>query len=269
MPSDDAPTGDEQWTPWIVAPQSGFEVRGDSGAVGLIQIDRTRFVVSDRFRFGGADVERELIDGLVSNGKDPAVAKAAVRDALTFVPTEDNPTDLASIPPFVRWFENSYGKHTLAAIIHDQLIVAEPNGGLLESDVASDSLFRDMMRSADVRWLRRWTMWSAVALRTRWVAGGVRQASVMIWLVLAVVGISTTVVGCVQLATGQVGRGLALIASAGALGVGSAALWGRQAGAGLIGMVAGFFIVPASVLTFLARLAFQAIDKVLNRFGRT
>lgn len=258
----------EGWTPWIVAPDSGFSVLGTDGAVGLVQIDGSRFVVSDRFRFSDDDVERELIDGMVSEGKDPVAAAAAVRDALTFVPTEDNPTDLASIPPFVRWFENSYGKHTLAAIIHDQLIVAEPNGGMLESDVASDSLFRDMMRSAGVDFLRRWTMWSAVALRTRWVAGGIRQASVAIWLVLAVIGITTTVVGFSQLFTGDVGTGSALIIAASALGVVSAALWGRQANAGLIAMVAGLFIVPASILTLFARLAFQALDEALGRFGR-
>ena len=62
--------------------------------------------------------------------------------------------------------------------------------GPLESDALSDRFFREMMRCAGVRFLKRWIMWAAVALRTRWAAGGVRQAAVVVWGVLAAAGIS-------------------------------------------------------------------------------
>ena len=93
----------------------------------------------------------------------------------------------------MRWFESAYGAHTLAAIIHDDLIVEVPNGGPLEDDTLSDRFFREMMKSAGVPWLKRWIMWSAVALRSRWAVGGIRRLSVLVWLILSATGITSFV----------------------------------------------------------------------------
>ena len=105
-------------------------------------------------------------------------------------PPEEPETDLASIPTFMRWFVNTYGLHTLAALLHDNLIVDTPNGGALESDTLSDRFFREMMRCCDVKFLKRWIMWAAVAMRTRWAAGGIRRVSVVVWGVLSAAGIT-------------------------------------------------------------------------------
>src|SRR3954462_11607244 len=98
---------DTSWTPWVVAPGSGFEVDDPHGRVGLIQIDKTQFLVTKPFRFSDPDVERQLIDELVSAGKTDQEARAAVDDARSFTPSE-NPSDLASIPRYMRWFESAY-----------------------------------------------------------------------------------------------------------------------------------------------------------------
>jgi hypothetical protein len=173
-----AGAGEMGWTPWRVAPRSGFEVADPSGSVGIVQIDHERFVVLHAFRYDDPDVERTLLQELVDDGMDEAEARRAVDEARTFSPREDNPTDLASIPRFMRWFENPYGKHSLAALIHDELITDQVNGGRLGSDTLADRFFREMMRTSGVAWLKRWIMWSAVALRTRFAAGGLRRWSV-------------------------------------------------------------------------------------------
>src|SRR5262245_62358806 len=181
------------WHRWRAAPNSGFEVRNPSGDVGLIQIDRKRFLVEGPFRFADDAVIAMLTDRLVRKGRTPEQAHDAVEDARTFTPTDENPTDLASIPRYMRWFESSYGAHTLAAIIHDDLIGDEPNSGPLADDTLSDRFFREMMRSAGVPWLKRWIMWSAVALRSRWAVGGIRRLSVLVWVTLAAAGITAFV----------------------------------------------------------------------------
>ena len=173
------PAGETSWHPWRVAPDSGFEVADPSGNVGLIQINRKKFLVENAFRFADSSVIAMLTDHLVRSGKTAEEAQRAVEDAQTFTPTTENPTDLASIPRYLRWFESAYGAHTLAAIIHDDLIVDKPNGGPLEDDTLSDRFFREMMKSAEVPWLKRWIMWSAVALRSRWAVGGIRRLSVL------------------------------------------------------------------------------------------
>ena len=67
---------DTSWMPWVVAPGSGFEVRDPRGAVGLIQINRSQFLVTQPFRFTDRDVEQRLIDELVSSGKDAPQAES-------------------------------------------------------------------------------------------------------------------------------------------------------------------------------------------------
>ncbi|MEL6890878.1 MAG: DUF1353 domain-containing protein [Actinomycetota bacterium] len=255
----------DDWTPWAVAPSSGFRVDDPSGQVGLIQVDATQFLVSTPFAFTDGDVEARLLTLLIENGETPETAQARVDAALIHQSSPDEMTDLASVPPFMRWFENSYGSHTLAAIIHDQLIVDEPNGGALGSDIAADLVFREMMRSAGVGWLRRWIMWTAVALRTRWVAGGRRQASVALWGVLSLVGITGFIWGVVRTVGGDGGIGLMLGAIA--LGLAASVLWGRQIGAGLIAMATGFFLIPAALVAGLGLAAFTVTDRVFRGLG--
>ena len=181
------------WFPWRVVPDSGFEVADPTGSVGIVQIDEKRFVVLNRFRFSDPDLEVYYRRKLVDRGMSEEEASTAYEDARTFTPREDNPTDLASVPRYMRWFENPYGKHSLAALIHDELITKEVNGGRLGSDTLSDQFFRKMMKASGVPWLKRWIMWAAVALRSRFAAGGLRRWSVLAWVVVAVIGIACSI----------------------------------------------------------------------------
>jgi len=89
-------------------------------------------------------------------------------------------TDFASVPPAISWLIPSYGKYTLAAVVHDWLCVdlrryydQRKAGGDWFNYTApyanardTDAIFRRIMRELDVPFLRRWIMWTGV----RWGA---------------------------------------------------------------------------------------------------
>lgn len=92
---------------------------------------------------------------------------------------EDDVTDLASVPRVLTWLIPRYGRHTLAALVHDHL-QDETSVSSEEADV----IFRDAMGETGVPLSRRWLMWSAVALRTQWKLGGLRSARVFLWVAI-------------------------------------------------------------------------------------
>lgn len=263
----DTSIDDTPWTPWVVAPGSGFEVRDPLGAVGLTQINRSQFLVTNPFRFSDHDVEQLLVDQLVSEGKEAQEARIAVDDARTFTPSE-NPSDLASIPRYMRWFESPYGVHTLAAVLHDDLIVDEPNGGALSSDTLADTFFREMMRAAGVPWLKRWIMWAAVALRSRWAAGGIRRISVFVWVLLSCAGIAAFVwaVGSVLFDWGGPDAWV-LLSIALVLPFVAAALWGRQYGASIVAAAAALWILPAAVVAGIGYVIYLGLERIAKTVG--
>lgn len=261
MMSDDAvSTGHEdRWIRWAVLPDSGFEVYGHThgGMVPLLQVDRKQFEVGATFRFRNAVVEERVVRHLDSVGafETDHQRREAFHSAARFGP-EDEPTDLASIPWFMRWMINTYGRHTLAAIIHDKLITDKANGGALNSDVVSDRFFREMMHACGVPRFLRWVVWTAVAMRSRWAAGGVKRLKMILWGVVAAVGITSAIV---LIADGSYLR---------ALGVGlagmivGAVLWGRQWGAAVIAAIALPLIAPAAVVIFAVAGVIKGFDKV-------
>jgi len=262
-------TADPPWLPWRVAPDSGFEVRSADGSVGLVQIDRKQFLVEHPFRFTDESTLEMLRQRLVRNGKPQDQAKDAVEDARTFSPTAENPTDLASIPRYLRWFESSYGAHTLAAIIHDDLIEKVPNGGPLEDDTLSDRFFREMLKSAEVPWLKRWIMWAAVALRTRWAVGGIRRLSVLLWVVLSAAGITSFVwaVGSTIFDWDDPIDRWGLVGIAVVLPFVAALLWGKQFGASLVAAVAALWILPAAALAGVGYLVYRVLEGAADLVG--
>ena len=257
------------WQPWRVAPESGFEVDDPRGEVGLNQIDEKQFIVTRKFRFSNDAVQTRLLDRLARDGKSPEEAHRAVEDARTFSPTTENPTDLASIPPFMRWFVSSYGPHTLAAIIHDNLIVDQPNAGPLASDTLSDRFFREMMGAAGVPYLRRWIMWAAVAMRSRWAVGGYRRLSVIAWLLLAAAGIAAFVwaLGSIIWDWATPVDAWAMLVVAVVLPFSAAVLWGRQFGAAIVAAIAALWILPPAVLAGAGSLVYFVLERVLRLFG--
>jgi hypothetical protein len=90
----------------------------------------------------------------------------------------NNSTDLASVPFWLWWFVASYGTHTRAALLHDELVEGKPLAGsapLVERDEA-DRVFRLALEESKVRWMRRWLMWTSVSLATMAVERRVRFA---------------------------------------------------------------------------------------------
>jgi hypothetical protein len=262
---------DPEWKPWNVAPDSGFEVHNASGKVGLVQVGPKHFTVTDSFRFRHARIVGDLEARAVGKGDPPmdeAAAKAAVADATLFRPREVR-TDLASIPRFMRWFESSYGSHTLAAIIHDELIVEKPNQGALKSDTLADRFFRQMMRAAGVKPVKAWVMWAAVALRTRWAAGGIRRASVILWLLLAGTGITAAGwwLGTSLWSWRSPVDARYLLLVAVVLPAPSALLWGKQRVAAAIATAMALPILPAAVLAATGYGVYSVIELLASRFG--
>lgn len=263
------PSRPVSWRPWIVSPHSGFEVSDPDGQVGLIQIDPKQFLVTEPFRFSDSAVEQSLIERLQRDGRSTDEARRAVDDARTFTPSTENPTDMASVPLFMRWFENPYGVHTLAAIIHDDLITGQPNAGALGSDTLADRFFRQMMKAAEVPWLKRWIMWAAVAIRSRWAAGGVRRVSMTVWTALAVTGMTAAVLA--------IGGALfdwstpldpwLLVVIAVVLPFVSAPLWGRQYGASLVAALAALWILPPALLGLVGYLVYRLLELVVGKLG--
>jgi hypothetical protein len=68
-------------------------------------------------------------------------------------------TDLASVPWFLWWFVASYGRHTAAALVHDQLIETIDRR-------QADWVFRRALKESGTSLVRRWLMWAAVSLET-------------------------------------------------------------------------------------------------------
>ena len=74
-------------------------------------------------------------------------------------------TDFASVPRAAGWLFPTFGRYTLAAVLHDWLVTEGLTGGVLSSRDA-DGLFRRVLRELGVVPVRRWLMWTAV----RWGA---------------------------------------------------------------------------------------------------
>ena len=251
---------------WVVCPDGGFNVfdAGGRGVVSLTQVDESVFEVGSEFRFENADVESKLIDHLmkVRAFTTRPDAAAAVKDASRYRAGSGN-SDLASIPPFMRWLTNTYGTHTLAAILHDELIRTKPNDGAMRSDVVSDRFFREMLRACEVGVMTSWVMWTGVALRTRWKAGAFKRLKVCVWVLCSIVGIGGT---AWLLGVGRPGAaaGYAAVTLAAA-----ALLWGRQWGAAVVAAVTLPFIAPAAALAIIARGLIAVLNVVFKPFVRS
>lgn len=97
-------------------------------------------------------------------------------------------TDLASIPRALRFFGGRHGRHTPAAIVHDQG-VHQGKGAVART--LADDLFFEMLLCLKVRPWRARTMWSAVHLQARWTAmGALGKVLSVLWFAMALGGYS-------------------------------------------------------------------------------
>jgi hypothetical protein len=91
-------------------------------------------------------------------------------------------TDLASVPDFLTWLVPRYGRHSLPALLHDDL--QHQFDGTDMTSRKADVIFRDAMGDTRVPFMRRWLMWSAVSARTRWNISWIWKALVLLWVVI-------------------------------------------------------------------------------------
>jgi Protein of unknown function (DUF1353) len=143
---------------------------------------------------------------------------------LVVIHSSPETTDFASIPRYLSWFVSRHGRHTPAALAHDHLVV---DGMDLNARARADRLFRDMMDDLEVPPVQSRVMWAAVALATRHHGPPWTRLGLVIWAILAAVGIGTLAWGLVT-----VNLWLILLALIGP--VIAALFWGHHYPAGLI-----------------------------------
>lgn len=180
------------------------------------------------------------------------------------VPEEDV-TDLASVPRFLTWLVPRYGRHTLAALLHDNL-----QGHPTISSEKADEIFRDSMGRTGVPLARRWLMWSTVALRTQFQQSWPRAIGVGVWAALFGVTalilwskISLALVSSFSWRT----LGFSALAVAGAI-VGALALscvWGRLWKVGALSGIALLFLTYQVVLVLLALGVYFSIEWLVEK----
>ena len=233
--------------PW----RSCFEVPGDPmDRIVLTQIGGTTFELGSTVIYIGD--ETGLEDRL----------DAATIDALRFVGPDRLPTtDLASVPGPLRWFVSTYGSHTPAALIHDWMITEGPPviGGLTPQ--YADRYFRFMLRTVGVPWIRRWMMWAAVAMRTRWGTGMRHRLLLAVWLVAAIIGMGAFAAGLVL---GSVG----LVSVAGIAPFLFALLWGRQYAAGVVASLTAPWVLPPTVVGAVGYGVYVALEWLVGKASR-
>lgn len=193
--------------------------------------------------------EFELVEGFRYQGR---------AGTQTVLPEDLPNTDLASIPRLLGWFANSYGTHTLAALLHDHLV---RNGTRLDPPVArhrADDVFRTALGELGVPYLRSLIMWSAVVLATRWKSSLAARLAMAAWMAAALAGIAT-------LAWTLAARHPLLVVPLLAP-VPFALLWSRREfAAGVIGGYTLWFITLPTVINFVAYGAYWIIEVTVFR----
>ncbi|NNE95055.1 MAG: DUF1353 domain-containing protein, partial [Acidimicrobiales bacterium] len=228
----------------------------NEGFIRLAQTTDTHFKLESRITYGGAT-------GL--EDRKPPLSDASWKLLRNLEPADLENTDLASIPAPMRWWVNTYGRHTAAALIHDRFIgipegLPQPlkDDGLGEEHI--DRYFRFMLADSGIEFIPRWIMWSAVALRTRFMRGGGRRLMLIAWFLAALGGF----VGLLWALRAGEPAWIAVFSFA---PWPAAALWGRQWGAGMVAsyVVFPFLLIPIA-LAILFLLPFYGVQRLFGRW---
>jgi hypothetical protein len=166
-------------------------------------------------------------------------------------------TDLASIPSVMAWFVSRHGRHTPAALVHDQLVTGRTT---LADRVAADRTFREAMDALGVPPVRSNVMWTGVSLATRWQGGFRSRTGIVVWLMASVAGTALLIHGVVKGSPTEVVMALVLPLPAGAL-------WGKQFWAGVIAGYAIWFIVVPGAASWFGYGCYRVAEEVV-RYGR-
>lgn len=243
-------------------PWHEFEISGpDGGVIPLAQFNGTLFQLGDVTitYTGSTGLER-----YVERGDIAAETLEEVRTIdQALLPT----TDLASVPGPLRWFTNTYGPHTPAALIHDYLI---PDKGVEPRipEVYADRYFRFMLGSVGVPFFKRFIMWAAVAMRTRYHADRLLpRIGLVVWAIASLVGLAVFAVTAPDVVWGNgdvLGANTSTYFALSCIAPWAcSALWGRQWGAGITAGFAAPWLLPAAIVTVLG----YGVYLVLERAG--
>jgi len=181
----------------------------------------------------------------------------------------DRISDLASVPASMRWFERPHGAHTPAALFHDYLLTKGPklrsSGAPVRPDQA-DLVFRHMLKAVGVPTVKRYVMWTGVALRTRWETS---RVALIIWVALSVAGLGLFVAAAlgVDFPTWTGGRWAVLVV-AGLAPLPASLLWSKQRRAALIAAVMAVWFLPAAVLAALALAVYGGLEFIVGKLRR-
>jgi hypothetical protein len=172
-------------------------------------------------------------------------------DAITV--THDNlpSTDFASIPRYMSWLVSRYGRHTPAALVHDELV---SDGMEFAARKRADRLFLQMMDDLDVPPVLSRVMWTALTLATRFRGPLAVKVGVVLWALCAAVGMGALVWGLMTLTPWLIVAALVGPAVA-------ALLWGGQRSAGLIAGYALPVIAVPALTSLVGYWIYWAIEK--------
>ena len=167
-------------------------------------------------------------------------------------------TDLASIPSFLGWFARRHGRHTPAALLHDELVTDDleslPEPARMERANA-DLLFREALVDSGVPLVKSWVLWTGVTLPTRWRSSAGAKIALATWFAAALAGTGLLVYGLWT--TSPIPVAIALVAPAL-----FAFLWGRAWPAGLIAGYSFWVVVFGSLPGWLAYQIYRGAEYV-------
>ena len=233
--------------------QHGNVLTGEAPGVGLTQVSATRFALSTTFSYTRQN------DGLV----------------IDVLPAHLQDTDLASIPAKMRWFVPRYGLHTLAALMHDQLVKSGVTTPGVPTRRDADRLFYDAMGDLGVPIARRQIMWAAVTARTRWGSGLKPQTTdygwparigLVAWMLCALAGIGAFWIAGLEVFF-DAGRPwgwspFVFFAISAALPFAAMFLWGRDRFQGLVGTYGFVLVVIPTLFAYIFYGGYLLFEKV-------
>lgn len=199
----------------------------------LRQLSPSRFRVEESFSYTAEDGTEYPVD----------------HEALAY-------TDLTSVPRSAWWFAGPYGRHTLAALLHDRYVQAENPLGLERHE--ADTLFLEALGALKVGTLRRYALWSATVAATRFYTGALAaKVALALWTFMSVVGTFIVVAFVASPLCPVVTPPLWLVGVALIAPFAAAFLWGRDWKAGLVAAFGVLLVAPATVGAWIAGRIFE------------
>lgn len=187
-------------------------------------------------------------------------------------------TDLTSVPSFFRWFVSPYGRHTLAALLHDCLIehpkaeLATVHGQVPDRRNADD-IFLVALGELEVPYIRRHLMWAAVTVSTRlFYSGWAVRLAMGLWMLVAGDGL-WLFFSSIQLEWELPPISIRdehekLLLAALPVPLVACLFWARSWRAGIWFGYGALLLVPPAFLAYVVYAIYWAVEGILRLFSR-